>query len=831
MGIFSDNAERYWAAGLPVMPLRPQSKRPVIDNWSAYQSRMPSDLERLTWKMHHGDGNIGLPLGAQSGLVAIDIDVDDPVVLGILDRVLPPSPWRRVGKKGKVLLYRYEGQPIVRVKYRDKNGATQTAVEMLSGGSQIVLPPSIHPDTGQPYYANRELLDCLGEIQSLPPNIEAKLREAMREAGYDVNASSGIGALTNFISSGARDNTLTSYAGLFANDVLKGHKTLLEACEQIEVAVTAFMQRTNGDNIDPKKGSKKLVEFLIRDVTGPKRKQLAKGWDAGLTEEQKKALGVDAFTTDHEEWDVSKVLAYFNAGLEQTGAAKDEEAYHSLTRDVLAKVASNPTFLTDVTGCERICKYIADLSGKRLTLSAVRGQLAAIRRNGGIEGVNHAEIAKEVKQDLEDRLGEIRWHNERLWRWCGSHWVGMPDGEILNMIANDYGHYRASSKHSDHNGILKTIKTLSLKPLRTLNENGINFVNGFLTEDLELRDHHPDFGMTYCLPYAYDPSKGAFCSKWHKMLNDYWGEDPDFTQKVQALGEVMAMTMFGKMPQTEKAVCLIGAAGSGKSRVLGVMKGLMPDDAISVIPPSTWGDKFAPAQMDGKLLNVAGELSEHAVIDGARFKQIVSGEEIDGQFKNKDMFKFRPRAAQWFASNHPPKSRDSSDGFTRRWLFLTFSRAFPKDQQNVDYEQIVLAEEREGIAAWAVAHMARLRNERYQLTDPASSVVTRERLENDLNNVRGFLVEMRDSGRLLLGPDAHAGVARPFTSFETIWTEYRSWAVTNATQPVDSRTLIRRMHSLAVPFGFVVDRVATNGGGFANVYKNLTLGEHKKAAA
>ncbi|MFC7661700.1 DUF5906 domain-containing protein [Methylorubrum suomiense] len=75
-----------------------------------------------------------------------------------------------------------------------------------------------------------------------------------------------------------------------------------------------------------------------------------------------------------------------------------------------------------------------------------------------------------------------------------------------------------------------------------------------------------------------------------------------------------------------------------------------------------WGDKFGPAQLVAKLLNFAGELSEHQQIDSAKFKQIVSGEVIDAQDKNKPLFTFRPRAAHWFASNHLPARATARTG-------------------------------------------------------------------------------------------------------------------------------------------------------------------------
>src|SRR5713226_2100934 len=106
--IFADNCDRYWDRGLPVMPLKrytsnggpegkPTGKEPVVLNWQSLQARMPNEAERTSWRVFHRNGNIGLPLGPQSGLVAIDIDTDDPKIIGILNKVLPPSPWERVG--------------------------------------------------------------------------------------------------------------------------------------------------------------------------------------------------------------------------------------------------------------------------------------------------------------------------------------------------------------------------------------------------------------------------------------------------------------------------------------------------------------------------------------------------------------------------------------------------------------------------------------------------------------------------------------------------------------------------------------------------------------
>ena len=75
--IFEQFAPTYWAAGLPVVPLRHKNKMPEIKQWSLYGSCMPTDAEMQHWLASFPEGNIGLPLGPTSGVAIIDIDTED----------------------------------------------------------------------------------------------------------------------------------------------------------------------------------------------------------------------------------------------------------------------------------------------------------------------------------------------------------------------------------------------------------------------------------------------------------------------------------------------------------------------------------------------------------------------------------------------------------------------------------------------------------------------------------------------------------------------------------------------------------------------------------
>lgn len=824
MTIFRDYAEHYWNAGLPVIPLMPKDKLPCIKGWQKYQSEMPSFEERESWLQNFANGNIGLPLGPQSGLIALDIDTDDPKIIGVIEQCFPPSPWTRVGQKGKVMIFKYEGQPTFRI--RTKEG--KSICEMLGPGTQIVLPPSIHPKTGAPYYANKDLVECLGEVRKLPPNIAEILRDALRQVGVEANTP-GVGAITEFVSSGNRDNRLVSMAGLFSNDILRGHITLLEALERIRAWAENFTEKVYGDPVDPEKGAKKVVEFLVRDVTGPKGRVLPKGWDEGLTDEQKAKLGLSIFTEDHEKWSYQQILDHFNAQRERVGVEGSDEQFLSLVKATAAKIAVNREL--DNVEEDQLIRYIAQISGGRISVAALRRDISAMRQ-GAIAGQDHKEIAEAVVKDLEEVGGEIRTTRDgTMWQWRGSHWDKMDEADVLKYIASEYGSYQAARRANDHMGVFRTIKNLTNSAsLAKLNVRGINFVNGFLTEDLELKPHHPDFGMTYCLPYAYEPEKAGKCSKWLQMLSDYWGEDPDYAEKVELLREAMALTLFNRATDFQRVFCLYGVAGSGKSCILNIVTSLMPASAVCAIPPSEWGDRFAPAEMQHKLLNVAGELSEHRHIDAERFKMISTGEQIMAQHKNQPIFHFSPRCAHWFASNHLPKTKDSSDGFTRRWSFLHFPRRLPVSLRTENYDQVVVSEEREAIAAWAVQGILSLRANRNLLTDPASSIELREQLENQLNSVRSFIADLREAGRLRLGVQEHASLSEEmqYSTFDTLWTEYRSYCLLNGVVPVGSKTLATRLVDLAGIFGFQTVKRQNSAGLLVTQYRYITLAAARK---
>lgn len=593
--LFSEHAPRHWAAGLPVIPIAPGQKRPLLPGWQRFADRMPNEAEQKLWLNAYPDHNMGLPLGPCSGLVALDIDTDDEKVISAIMSVPPKSPWQRVGKKGMVLIYKWLDNPTVRIK--DEN--EKTICEILSRGTQIVIPPSIHPETLKPYWANRELVEVLAEAPFMPRDSDALIKGVLNDVGVKVSKRAKLG-VTTFVPAGYRDNALVSMAGLFAMGVCKGEMNLLEALGRIKAWVENLTEKVIGDSMTVEKAQQKLVEFLISDVMGDKKKTLPLGWDDGLSKEDKKNMGLD-FSDEQVEWDYQKIQEYLDEVITETQDVKGT-GFKNSVEFIVSRIAGASKLNT--IEIDTLLRTIVDMSAKRYTLATLRKRVKELQ-SSEIGGNDQTELAKAVVKDLE-KNGEVRSEAGKVWQWNGAFWEHIEEYVILKLIADNYGGYPAAKKNHDHIGILKLVQTLITKPLKELNITGMNFANGFLTSDLQLQEHNADFGCTYMLPYRYLPDSWDRCPQWTTFLYDIWGGDEDYVQKVQALQEAMGVTFFGLGSRFQRAVCLIGPPRTGKSRILELMQKLMPPGTKSAIDPADWKSTFMPAELHGKLLNVAG---------------------------------------------------------------------------------------------------------------------------------------------------------------------------------------------------------------------------------
>lgn len=806
--IFGEKAKFYWEKGMPVIPLHQFDavnasgtaigKAPAITGWQRFHDSMPTEEDKKEWLERYPNVNIGLVLGKQSQCVALDIDSEVEAEIGLIDSIVPTSPWVRVGKKGKVLMFKYNGEQTFRIK--DVSG--RTICELLSSKCQVVLPPSIHPDTRAPYVANCDLYDVVDRLPILPKDIESILRNAFENKLGVQLGHSGWTRTIDFVSAGSRDVKMTSVAGIYAHAVLRGEITLKEGIEMIRAWVATQVERVAGDDVDPEKGVKNLVKFLMTDVLGPKKRVLPKGWDTGLSAEEKKQLGVEV---DDEciSWDFNRLNDYLCDKIASTVMNSSER--NDAIEFAIDKIARSKTLSTIEE--EKCLKHIVNTSND-ISIGALRKRINELR-SSGISGMNHVEIAKAVLKDINDMIPiyetvdqndefpSLRYYNSNFWRWGGSHWEKMEDLAIEKAISTEYGDLPAARKASDHKGILHVMSTLLRPTLIESPASGVNFANGYVDVFGQLHPHSRKFGCTYTLPYAYRKELNSLenAPKFHKFLLSVWGREPDYEQRVKTLRQVMASTIFGLGPSFNRAILLYGVGGSGKSQLLTIIRRLLPPEIVSVVSPYDFTDKFKVTELSTSVLNICGELKEDETVSGDIFKQVVDGSLMQGQYKTRPIFNFAPKATHWFASNYLPKSKDSSEGFNRRWVILSFNRIVPDCEKIRGLGDIIVAEEREAISSWCIGAMAELNSASdYSLPESHYKLINSMIAEND--SVFFYLTSEE-------GPRALDGEV---TLIQKLYETYRTFCYGGVgARPVGLRKFLSRLSELAIIFGFSVD--------------------------
>lgn len=180
--------EKLLQKGVSILPIAPAQKYPArfdgtgwhaMGGWDQYGERLAVDAEIDAWETWPQCG-VGVVLGPLSGLVVLDVDTDDPAIIAAIEAVTPPSWCKKRGSKGYAAFYQYNGETNGRFN-AEVDGQTSRVVDLLSAGTQTVIPPSIHPngdlyDWLTPFQLQEIQLD---ELPKLPPGYHDTLTAAL----------------------------------------------------------------------------------------------------------------------------------------------------------------------------------------------------------------------------------------------------------------------------------------------------------------------------------------------------------------------------------------------------------------------------------------------------------------------------------------------------------------------------------------------------------------------------------------------------------------------------------------------------------------------------
>ena len=205
------------------------------------------------------------------------------------------------------------------------------------------------------------------------------------------------------------------------------------------------------------------------------------------------------------------------------------------------------------------------------------------------------------------------------------------------------------------------------------NTNEIAVKNGILNiKTRELSEFNPDrvfFNKTNAI---YNSE--ANCPNIEKFFEEIMKDKED----VNLMYEIIGFCLL-KEYLFEKSFMLVGNGRNGKSKALSLIKYfLSPENCASIplsqlIPTST-----SVAELHNKMVNLAGDLSNHDLKDTGMFKQLTGRDLITAKRKYlRDLF-FTNYAKLVFACNDLPRVYDTSPGFWERWVIVEFPFHFVK---------------------------------------------------------------------------------------------------------------------------------------------------------
>jgi putative DNA primase/helicase len=198
----------------------------------------------------------------------------------------------------------------------------------------------------------------------------------------------------------------------------------------------------------------------------------------------------------------------------------------------------------------------------------------------------------------------------------------------------------------------------------------INLRNGLLNvRTRELFAHSPEFLSTIRTPITFNPA--AACPTIDRFIGEVFSDDA-----IPLAWEILGDLLTGDR-SVQKAICLLGEGGNGKSAFLDLATNFIGAENVCHLSLQRLeADRFSTARLYGKLANICSDLPNERLSSTAMFKALTGCDRITAEIKYRDSFEFSPFARLLFSANRLPASDDASQAFFDRWLIVPFKNRF-----------------------------------------------------------------------------------------------------------------------------------------------------------
>jgi len=290
-------------------------------------------------------------------------------------------------------------------------------------------------------------------------------------------------------------------------------------------------------------------------------------------------------------------------------------------------------------------------------------------------------IADYIQTQSELFLHTLR-DTDEIYRYDEPSGCWRPDGEprikqfVKELVQKFPNIIRQLSTHKMYE-VIHHIRWGSYvdRPFFVPPEDYICLRNGVLNlKTGELKQHSPSYGFLNQIPVTYDPN--AKCENIDAFLTEVAPKYKDTLYDL--LG--YCLTSGNKM---QRALLLIGYGSNGKSTFLNLAKTFLGPQNISARGlQELTENRFAVADLFGKLANIYADLPSRPVYDLGKFKAVTGGDTVTGEHKFAKEFVFENGAKLIFSCNILPESKDDSDAFYRRWILIPFTKTIENEDKD-----------------------------------------------------------------------------------------------------------------------------------------------------
>lgn len=202
----------YYNKGMCVLPVVPNQKRPILNQWQQYTKNRPSLEETKNWFESYNDCGIGMVTGKVSGYIVLDIENKYKEDINLLLNKYPTRKIAKSGSGGYHFYYKYPESYDKPIKNRVQ---IIPNVDIRADGGFIVLPPTKHQCGGYYQWVVDE------EAGDFPMSLLS-----INTSGIEENNNKWVTELMRGVQDGGRNQACARLAGYFygkglSNDIVE----------------------------------------------------------------------------------------------------------------------------------------------------------------------------------------------------------------------------------------------------------------------------------------------------------------------------------------------------------------------------------------------------------------------------------------------------------------------------------------------------------------------------------------------------------------------------------------------------------------------------------